>query len=349
MSMETEEWLNRFCLIGMTDKRGNAWHYRESLQGDEPNHYQGFIPVPDVLRRLFNWEAVEKPIFHKIDGVFQPIEDRKEIVRSDDEKCVLGIFSEGYTPHSYSKWLLEVVAEILGTDLGISSAGLLQKGGLAWVEVSVPENIKTPEGVEFRSNLLAGTSFNGRLSTTYKRTNSITVCDNTMAASLGSEGEELKIKHTRYSGTRIADARQALNLVLETADQFKADVAHLCKVPVSMREFSLLLDSIAPVTEAPANQTRGQKSSASMTEKKRDILTQLYKSDSRVAPWTGTAFGVLQMDNTYRHHYQTVKGMDGGRAERNAQNALLGLTGKDDNYIIEALTKVKGGGLVEVA
>ena len=44
-----------------------------------------------------------------------------------------------------------------------------------------------------------------------------------------------------------------------------------------------------------------------------------------------------------------MKGMDGGRAERNAQNALLGLTGKDDNYIIEALTKVKGGELVEVA
>ncbi len=72
--------------------------------------------------------------------------------------------------HQYETWLLETVANILDDDLSISSAGLLRGGAIAWVEVSVPENITTPEGVEFRPNLLTTTSFDGSIATTFKRT-----------------------------------------------------------------------------------------------------------------------------------------------------------------------------------
>ena len=30
MSKETSEWLNQNCLIGFTNQRGTAWHYKES-------------------------------------------------------------------------------------------------------------------------------------------------------------------------------------------------------------------------------------------------------------------------------------------------------------------------------
>jgi hypothetical protein len=48
-------------LIGFTSKRGNAWHYRQEDQGNEPNHYPDAIPMDDVLRRLFNFEVWETP------------------------------------------------------------------------------------------------------------------------------------------------------------------------------------------------------------------------------------------------------------------------------------------------
>ena len=38
MSQETLAWLNTNVLVGFTDKRGIAWHYRASEQGSEPNH-----------------------------------------------------------------------------------------------------------------------------------------------------------------------------------------------------------------------------------------------------------------------------------------------------------------------
>ena len=63
MSSETIQWLNTNTLIGQTDKRGKAWHYRADDQSDEPNHYPGFIPIEDVRRRLFYWHVEGRQIF----------------------------------------------------------------------------------------------------------------------------------------------------------------------------------------------------------------------------------------------------------------------------------------------
>jgi len=97
---------------------------------------------------------------------------------------VLGIFGPGYTRHQYREWLLTTVADVLDDDLVNSSAGLLRGGALAWVEVSMPDTIATPDGVTFRPNLLATTSFDGSIATTYKRTVTYTVCDNTRELAL---------------------------------------------------------------------------------------------------------------------------------------------------------------------
>src|ERR1039458_6759621 len=120
MSQETLEWLNQQTVIGHTDKRGNAWHYRESAQGEEPNHYTGPVPVGDVERRLFHWTANESPIFVKLPASLEDatlmnedgtgarmahIEDRKAITRSDTG-AVLGIFKGGYQPHQPKEWLI---------------------------------------------------------------------------------------------------------------------------------------------------------------------------------------------------------------------------------------------------
>lgn len=50
MSRETIHHLNTQVLVGFTDQRGTAWHYRRDEQGDEPNHYPAAIPVEDVRR-----------------------------------------------------------------------------------------------------------------------------------------------------------------------------------------------------------------------------------------------------------------------------------------------------------
>jgi hypothetical protein len=128
MSNETLQHLNTNTLIGNTDARGHAWHYRAEEQGTETNHYPGPIPVADVQRRLFNWVAESRRIAVEVptgpdtmthlsaDGTparRAVVDDKQAICRSDDSTgSVMGIFAPGYTRHQYAEWLLTTVANI---------------------------------------------------------------------------------------------------------------------------------------------------------------------------------------------------------------------------------------------
>jgi phage/plasmid-like protein (TIGR03299 family) len=351
MSKETLTHLNTQTLIGHTDARGTAWHYRAELQGNESNHYPGEIPVDDVASRLFDWDAQSRPLAverpadaftmtHLDAGgcpaMWVPVDGRQAIVRSDrSDGHVMGIFTDAYEPHPYRTWLLDTVANLLDDDLSISSAGVLREGAIAWVEVSVPEAITTPEGVEFRPNLLATTTFDGSLATTYKRTVTDTVCDNTRAVALAEDGPAVKVRHSRHSGVRLADARGALELVHDTADAFSAAVHELCATPVSDRDFARFLDVIAP-REHSGKLLTGR--ALTLAERKRDTLMDLWHCDSRVTPWHGTAHGALQAVNTYEHHLKPVRGAD--RAERNMLRTVTGDFTDVDLAAHTALTRI---------
>ena len=251
MSAETIEWLNTYTL-----QSRRAWHTDDALQKLTGTVYDGSIPVEDVLSRLFAWDAVEAEITASAtvlnaDGVLSvSITDpsRKAILRPPgalsvgDPGAILGVFKDGYTPHSYSEWLIENVSHILDADLGIYSAGLLRGGAQAWVQVSVPDTIRTPEGVEFRPNLLAVTSFDGSLATTYKRSVRNTVCDNTMGIALRAAGESYRVKHSRWSGLKLVEARDALAMIHTIADDFSAQVAELCATTVTDSQWDSFLD-----------------------------------------------------------------------------------------------------------
>ncbi|WP_211283227.1 hypothetical protein [Propionicimonas paludicola] len=164
MSRETLTTLNTQTLIGYTEKRGNAWHYRACEQGGESNHYPRAIPVEDLYRRLFNWTPIEgtvRTMAITADGVLTIDDpDRKTIIRPDTE-TILGIFKKGYKIHGYSEWLVHNVENILDADLQIGSAGLLRGGAQAWVQVEMEDTLEA-EGVEFRPFLTAATSLVGR-------------------------------------------------------------------------------------------------------------------------------------------------------------------------------------------
>jgi len=335
MSKETLEQLNTNILIGHTSRRGTAWHYREEHQGAVSNHYEGAIPVEDVQRRLFAWVAesrriaVETPcdfvaMTHLDSGGlparWEVINGKQAIARSDTHR-VMGIFAHGYERHQFTEWLLNSVANILDDNLSISSAGLLREGAIAWVEVGMPETITTPEGVDFRPNLLATTSFDGSIATTFKRTVTATVCDNTRDLALSEAGQQLKVKHSRYSRLRLAEARDALEIVHRTAEEFAAEVAQLCRIDVDDRAWSAFLDAHVPIVDARTKEPLTGRA-LTMAGNKRDALQRLYRSDARVEPWSGTAYGVIQAVNTWEHHEGTVLGVS--RAERNMLRTVTG-------------------------
>lgn len=333
MSKETATWLNTQTLIGFTDKRGNAWHYRAEEQGDESNHYPGAIPVADVERRLFNWKAVEGQITAthlSDDGVLVNDDNRFKAIMRSDNGDILGIFKNSYRIHDYDTWLVDNVNTLLDADLQIGSAGLLRNGAQAWVQIEMEETLEV-RGVEFRPFLTAATSHDGSLATTYVTGAQVVVCDNTLSAAVSGADKKIKVRHSVNSMGKLGDARDALGIVYGVADAFTAQVYELTEQKVTDAKFRKFVT-------AYSNPENADKRSPQM-DRKADTLLTLWKSDERVHPWKGTAYGVLAAVNTYVHHEQSVRG-GGSRAERNMARVVSGEVDKLDQGTLALLAAV---------
>jgi phage/plasmid-like protein (TIGR03299 family) len=347
MSKESSEWLNQNVLVGFTTKRGNAWHYKQSSQGDEPNHYPMSIPVEDVERRLFYWDARSYPVMipvptditdPDIDGLDDaqgtPIKRVRlsewQAIGRDDTHEVFRVFKSGYSIHQYREWLLTTVANLVDDDLAVASAGLLQNGGVAWVSIELPENIETPSGFSIRPQLLATTSHNGSLATTFKMTATAVVCDNTLSWGLSNNGQVFKARHSKHSGFKLQTAREALDIIHVGGVDVVAQIERLSQYHVSNLQFERILKKMIPM---PTLETSNQ---AGLTRagNKQDRMRDLWTADPRVRPWKNTALGVVQAFNTFNHH---VKGTDKTRAERNMLSALNGKTATDDGAVMSLM------------
>lgn len=334
MSRETLATLNAETLIGYTAKRGTAWHYRADLQGAEPNHYPGPIPVEDVRRRLFGWTPVRADIRAEAitpDGVLSVADPTRVAIVRPDNGTVLGVFKSGYQVHDYADWLVTYVERILDADLAIGSAGLLRGGAVAWVQVELADTMEAA-GVQFRPFLTAATSLDGSLATTYATGAQVVVCDNTLSLALtDARRREVKVRHSRHSLGRIGDVREALQIVHEAGDRFAAQVEQLTAEVVTEARWARFLD-------AYANTEVDSKRAATLAAERRDKLARLWNYDERVAPYAGTAWGVVQAVNTYAHHEAQVRGAS--RATRNTERTVTGEWDKIDRRTLDVLATV---------
>ena len=319
MSAETYQWLNSGnILVGYTDERGMPWWYQPELDDeDESVLYTGPIPVEDLNRRLFNWEPVEGTSETTYtdpttgEQVHLLIPNRKEIIRPDT-RTVFKQFTDGYRIHGYNEWLVDNLTGILGVDgLGAASAGLLEGGAIAWVQMQFPQTLET-EGVRHRPFILATTSLNGKSATQFVRGSQFVICDNTRAAAL-SEKDRLSAKrrHTSKSLTEESrdKVRAALAIMHDTADDMNDEITQLVAITVPDIKWNDFLD--AHLGYRPADKGKSQ----TMYDNHRDKLNDLYFNDPRCAPWKGTGFGVLQTVNTYDQHEGIVRNVS--RPERN--------------------------------
>lgn len=358
MSQETMEWLNRYVLIGNTDQRGKAWHWRKGTD----NHFTGPVPVETVRERLFNWTPVKvTPKYdwtntapdddcatcigmgtacgEHIITVERRADDSAFIIRSDNGDK-LGAHSDGFNIHGYDEWLIRNAESIMGQGLEIGQAGLLRNGAQAWVSFEFPDTLEyKPKGahgpaVAYRPQLMATTSLDGSIATTYKFVWTVVVCDNTRNAALGEKGETYRVKHTRHSSVKIADARQALDIVFKMDDEFKAELDQLMTTNVNSRQWDAFKALYVPAPDKDKETPRA----LTMMNNKRDALNELYETNEMCAPWAGTAYGVIQTVNTYQQHVAAVRKV--GRVERNAENVVTDKLDDFDRTTWKTLHKV---------
>lgn len=151
-----------------------------------------------------------------------------------------------------------------------------------------------------------------------------------MSAALGEPtSQRVKVRHSRYSQVKLQSARDALALVHTIADAFQAQVARLCATTVTRQAWQRILNQLAPLPEEPGR-------ARTNAQARRDALARLYDHDDRAAPWSGTAYGVVQAVNTYAHHEGPIRGAQ--RAERNMTRAITGQIDTLDTQTLQAIT-----------
>jgi Domain of unknown function (DUF932) len=101
---------------------------------------------------------------------------------------------------------------------------------------------------------------------------------------------------------------------------FAKENARLCSTPVTEGTWTRFLDEYVPRVGDHGHQLTGK--ALTLAEQKRTSLDQLYRTDERVTPWSGTAHGVLQAVNTYEHHLKPVRGTT--RTDRNMLRTITG-------------------------
>jgi phage/plasmid-like protein (TIGR03299 family) len=350
MSRETLNWLNENTLIGFSEKRGKAWHYR---QGND-NHYTGAVPVEDVRKRLFDWHAVEKPVLvgENVKNDYDetvtlpgaPIDGFKAWVHPKTGE-VLGVHKATRALHQYDEWLLDIAEPILGQGVEIGTAGLLRGGRIAWVQFEVPETFQTPEGVTFRPFVLARSSMDGSVATTWSRSITNTVCDNTMTIAAGEHGgQRIVFRASGNSEVKLKDARDALGLIDVAAADFTRQVGELTATPFTLADFHKLTEVVVPGERPDASVDSSDKNWGRAwahwrkVQEKREYLEDLFRFDERVAPWTGTAFGAWQAFNTYDQHERSLRSSN--RVERNQLQVVKGTQDRQDAMILKTILEL---------
>lgn len=370
MSKETLETLNRLVLVGNCANRPAAWHNDPKLRarmGWANNHFDDFVPMSEVVSRLFDWEALAVPKANLIpvdkkdanwfdkDGRPFRIEmtggyhtsphsgleeyhGEKGIVRSNDFSH-MATHGASYRIHDYKQWLLNLQQEIIGDELKILGAGLLRNGLQAYVQIALPEKIHDDTtGIEFLPYMMAATSLDGSMPTTFTRQGLYVVCDNTRDMALRQSersGMIYTAKHTARSldMSKIKVLRNSLSLLVKSAEDMAAENRELAAIKVTRSKWIKIIDIIEPLPKpeeaTPTKVTRAQK--------RRELLDATYSYDPMCALYKGTGLGVVHSVNTYWTHYRQV---NGERWDANMNGVIRGTTKSVDIQTVSAMAQV---------
>jgi phage/plasmid-like protein (TIGR03299 family) len=345
-SAETMDWLRNNIKVGFTGERGPAWWANATTKAGtwtlpEGSHFEGPVPLEEV-RKLLDIKLVKGRVFVEYldaDGERQITTDEStEPIVNAATGRIFGYPSDGYRIHPYLETLSGFINKILHDEQAeVGSVGLLHHGGQAFLQAVLPEHYEVA-GYGYTPYLLAVTSADQSRSTSHSTGVRGAVCDNTVNAAVRQALTRFAQKHTRNSVAKVQAARDALGIQLaQVAEDFHDTAEQLLDIDVSDEEFKRWLNMTTPLLDEDGKPKIGR--SLTMAENKRDKLIQLTK-DPKVQPWWGSAFGVLQLDNTYRTWGQTVRGAEGGRFERNLTNDANGITAAADREALDALAKV---------
>lgn len=320
-------------LIGYSSEVKHS--YWSAAYASKVDRYKGEVPLEDVHEKLFNWEAIQRPIEVQLaDGERLPVAGQYAIIHSQSNK-VFKIATDSYVIHQYQDWLVNNIEKILDCDLRIGIAGILRSGGGAFVSVETPENAVTRNGIPIKSKYLAASSHDSKLATSYKMVGTIIPCENMLVGHLWKIKKAPWInRHTMHSLARVESVRESLGIQLaENTGKMSDFVDSLAEITVTDSQWQEIVERLVPIPDEALPRVKAR------LENKRFMFHEMWENDPRCTPWKGSGFGAFQVFNTHELH---IAGPDSSRIDRNMRNIFSDTSQQNDERILNTIMSVTG-------
>lgn len=309
--------------------------YWSAAYTSKVDRYEGEVPLEDVHEKLFNWEAIQRPIEVRLaDGERITVAGQHAIMHSQSNK-VFKIATDSYVIHQYHEWLVNNVAKILDNDLRIGIAGMLRSGGGAFVSVETPENVVSRNDIPVKSQYLAASSHDSKLATSYKMVGTILSCENMLVSHLSQiKKAPWNNRHTMHSLTRVDSVRESIGIQLAHNTEKMCDfVDTLAEITVTESQWLEIVERLVPIPDEALPRVKAR------LENKRFMFHEMWENDPRCTPWKGSGFGAFQVLNTHELH---IAGPDSSRIDRNMRNIFSDTSQQNDERILTTIMSVTG-------
>jgi phage/plasmid-like protein (TIGR03299 family) len=253
-------------------------------------------------------------------GYDLPIEGKFATVRHD-VNYPMGVVGADYTIFQNRQGF--DIIEAVGNAVQIETAGSLKNGRKVWALAKMDRALNL-DGDELLAYLLFLWSHDGTSAVRIMPTPVRVVCDNTLRMALHGARNVWSASHTASIHDRAEQAMQTLRLSNSFYDKFEDEVRRMMDLTVDEMVFESILQEVVPDPEPAGGKVSDRRLNNAL--ERRGEIRNMYHNDPRVAPFSGTGWGVMQAFSTHDLWYGTVHGGEDKRLERQAGRILAGDT-----------------------
>ena len=283
--------------------REKPWHGLGTMVEEAPNSEEAL-----ELAGL-NWNVESRPIF--TDDVREIPHWRSNI--RDKDNAILGIVSDRYRVVQNSE-AFAFTDSLIGGDVRYETAGSLSGGKRVWLLAKMP-TVKVLDD-DTDPYLCFTNSFDGTGAIKVCMTPVRVVCNNTLNLALTTAKRSWSAKHMGDMDSKIAEARQALELASQYMEELDIYADKLANKKVTDDEILKILDEMFPI---PEDATPAVKKTAEMAQTEFMVCYNM----PDIKKYYGSAWGAINAMADMADHTQPRR-MTKNYAENNWSRIIDG-------------------------
>lgn len=240
-----------------------------------------------------------------LDGSYVEIEDSRATVRIDSDLRMDGLSTVGtrYIPEQNEVVLNKAlsIVEASDHDAVVSTVGATHGGKRFFAAIDLGKLVIDPLGINdtIERWLLVYNSHDGKVPTTYANTPIRAVCNNTVRAGLSRAKATFKARHTRNAlEFDMEEARKALNLSVQWAEEFKILAEQMLAIPVAAPQIDKVLKDVFPLDSSATDRVKRNH------DEKMVKIRGIYQSEKNAAGFGNNGWSLYNAIGEYLDHHR---------------------------------------------